>query len=444
MNNHYTAMDVQINKCSTNFILSILLFVPVVMALSACGGGGGGGSTATANSIPTPQPQPQPADLVVSVVTASPAVVGQNVTLTATISNIGDLTSGDFDIDLYKDLASPPAAGQRGDITCNASGLAGGASTNCSGTVTYPAAGTDMAWAQVDTQNIAAESNELNNIGQVGLVVIPSGVIGITAANCINDVPRAYFFTVDPSVFLPSSIMIGYGTVILANVTLGGNIDIGACAAIGDGTNALNIGSSTIGDGTTIRGISSITAGANVGNAVTIVGSDVAGRTDVGANSSLSGASLGTKVKLGIGSSIIRSSIGGSSILGINDSLTGATLGSNVHLGNQVIVGNNVSISGGTYVGTYIILKKVIYRAGPTAYIGSYVTTIQHGTFVGGSAKIGIGATIGANAKIMHSVVIDSGVMIGAGAYIGAGLHICSNVPAGVSLRGNYIDGGCK
>jgi len=103
-------------------------------------------------------------DLVIDRLKATPnlAVPGQVVTVTATVRNQGITAAANFQIDLYKNLLTKPTVGQVGDVTCNVATLAAGATTTCTDTVSYDAAG--FYSAQVDTMNAVAESNETNNL----------------------------------------------------------------------------------------------------------------------------------------------------------------------------------------------------------------------------------------------------------------------------------------
>jgi len=109
---------------------------------------------------------PAAADLVVASIATTPAqpAAGQPVAVTVTVKNQGNLAAGPFSADFYKDRAAAPGPGIIGDVRCAIAALAAGASTQCTGTVTYTAAGTFSAWAQVDTAQAVAESSEANNV----------------------------------------------------------------------------------------------------------------------------------------------------------------------------------------------------------------------------------------------------------------------------------------
>ena len=89
---------------------------------------------------------------------------GQAVAVTVTVKNQGNLAAGAFSADFYKDRAGRARSGHHRRCPCAIAALAAGASTQCTGTVTYTAAGTFSAWAQVDTAQAVAESNEANNV----------------------------------------------------------------------------------------------------------------------------------------------------------------------------------------------------------------------------------------------------------------------------------------
>jgi len=125
---------------------------------------------------------PPPADLVIDSLTTSPglAAVGQSVTVSATVRNAGVGAAGNFNIDLYKDLSGTPAVSQAGDVTCSVPSLASGATTTCTGTVTYAAAGAYNVRAQADTQNSVIESNEGNNVAGPSRVYVRFSELRVT------------------------------------------------------------------------------------------------------------------------------------------------------------------------------------------------------------------------------------------------------------------------
>jgi hypothetical protein len=119
-------------------------------------------------------------DLIVQGISTDPVFPGpgETVNVTVTVRNqaAGDATNS-FWIDFYKNLAAPPGA-VVGDIDCPIDSLAAGATTTCSGTVSYFAEGTYTMWAQVDTDQDVIESNEDNNVfGPQSICVINGGEI---------------------------------------------------------------------------------------------------------------------------------------------------------------------------------------------------------------------------------------------------------------------------
>lgn len=125
-------------------------------------------------------------DLIIQSIVPDPAspTPGQTVNVTVTVKNQGISDSGNFTMDLYRNLTAAPAPLQTGDDYCLKSGLAAGATDSCTFTVTYSAAGSYNMWAQVDAGLQLTELDEANNIfGPRAIVVAGSNspVVTITA-----------------------------------------------------------------------------------------------------------------------------------------------------------------------------------------------------------------------------------------------------------------------
>jgi alpha-tubulin suppressor-like RCC1 family protein len=109
-------------------------------------------------------------DLIVQSITTDPADPGsgQNVTVTVTVKNQGTFASGQFIIDLYKDLptgVTPNPPGDSEDFWCTVASLSADATdSTCTKSITYSNAGTYKMWAYVDSANNVSESNESNNV----------------------------------------------------------------------------------------------------------------------------------------------------------------------------------------------------------------------------------------------------------------------------------------
>ena len=109
-------------------------------------------------------------DLIIHNITTDPVNpgVGQNITVTITVTNQGTLASGQFMIDFYKDLPAgviPNPPGDSEDFWCTVVGLSAGATDlSCAKSVTYSNAGTYNIWAYVDSNQNISESNEVNNV----------------------------------------------------------------------------------------------------------------------------------------------------------------------------------------------------------------------------------------------------------------------------------------
>jgi hypothetical protein len=141
----------------------------------------GAGDAFVTKTIPDP-------DLIVLSITKNPSipVPGQDVSITVTFKNQGSgTTRNSFYVDFYKDRASAPAPYQRGDFSCSIASLAAGAQNTCAGTVSYAADGSYKMWAQVDTDQQVAETDENNNVYGPNTVNVdgtpPSGTISINS-----------------------------------------------------------------------------------------------------------------------------------------------------------------------------------------------------------------------------------------------------------------------
>ena len=106
------------------------------------------------------------ADLVVANIAWTPAqpTAGQAVQVTVTVANQGTAAAGSFAVDFYEHRAAAPAPGIAGDFRCTLIALAPTATAQCAGSVTYAAAGSSSAWAQVDTTQSVPGSREDNNL----------------------------------------------------------------------------------------------------------------------------------------------------------------------------------------------------------------------------------------------------------------------------------------
>lgn len=138
------------------------------------------------------------ADLVIDNLTVAPTNprIGQAATVTITLRNQGTGDTGPFRADIYKNLAASPATGQTGDANCTIAGLAAGATTLCSVTVVYSAAGSATLWARADTLNQVKESSEGNNTRSANVIVVAPDLIISSVSNPPATSPIAGSFTV--------------------------------------------------------------------------------------------------------------------------------------------------------------------------------------------------------------------------------------------------------
>jgi hypothetical protein len=124
-----------------------------------------------------------PPDLIVQGIATNPAgpIAGESVSVTVTVKNQGSGAAGGFYVEFYKNRTSAPAPYQGGDFYCWKSSLAAGATTTCTGTVSYASNGTYQMWSQVDSWLNVRESNENNNVFGPKSIVVAG--INVTSPN---------------------------------------------------------------------------------------------------------------------------------------------------------------------------------------------------------------------------------------------------------------------
>jgi len=146
---------------------------------NAVQGTSGGGSDVFVARIGTP-------DLRGSSISTTPTIPtpGQNVSVSVEFENSGDVDSGSFWVDFYKDLPSPPTPGQVGDFSCSYASLAAGVTRTCNGSLSYAADGSYKMWAQIDTDQQVFEFKETNNVeGSTTIQVDGTGPTGWVRIN---------------------------------------------------------------------------------------------------------------------------------------------------------------------------------------------------------------------------------------------------------------------
>ncbi|MEV0643721.1 discoidin domain-containing protein [Phytomonospora sp. NPDC050363] len=128
--------------------------------------GAPGGQVAELQVFGVPAPNP---DLTVTGISASPAspVESDSITLSATVANIGDRSSGATNVNFY--LGTQLAG------TANVAGLAAGAQTTVSASIGTKTAGSYQLTAKVDEADTVVEKNQTNNnyTRPAALVVAP-------------------------------------------------------------------------------------------------------------------------------------------------------------------------------------------------------------------------------------------------------------------------------
>ena len=149
-------------------------------------------------------------DLVVQSIDSDKTGVLENQPLEITVSvkNQGDADAGGYSIDLYKNLTGAPGPSQIGDESCTKAGLAAGQTDSCTFSISFDTPGSYSVWAQADTGDAVAESDESNNY---------SGPYQITVvAEPVNQPPAAeddsYSTTVDTALAVSSPGVLGNDT----------------------------------------------------------------------------------------------------------------------------------------------------------------------------------------------------------------------------------------
>jgi subtilase family serine protease len=110
-------------------------------------------------------------DLTVLSIVTNPTspLAGQNVTVTVKVKST---CAACFRVDIYKHRDTAPPTGLAGDAYCEIC-LEAGETGTCVKTFNYAVEGTYKIWAQVDTFNAVAETNETNNTKSKSITVKP-------------------------------------------------------------------------------------------------------------------------------------------------------------------------------------------------------------------------------------------------------------------------------
>lgn len=198
-------------------------------------------------------------------------------------------------------------------------------------------------------------------VAAIPLIVAASPTLAFT---CNPNVPPTW----DPSVSVPRTATIGWGTVIGKNVTISSYVKIGTCGDIGTDGNGGSISSrATLDNNVTMSNGSGIGGSASIGAGSTIDGSKVNSHADIGPGSTITGGAVGSYSKVGAGATITGSKIDQYVRTGISPTVTGgAYLGYSSDYGDNVTVDNSrvnrdarvdsgsvspTSITNGAYIG---------------------------------------------------------------------------------------------
>ena len=142
-----------------------LLFLTIT--LFACGGGSSGGGS----NAPAPQPTPPPLDLVVSSFTANPPTIssGQTVSLSATITNSGDLTADSITLRYHRSRNNSISDSGTPIATDDISNLSANSSSDATANVTGHSSGIMYYWACVGA--VSGETSITNNCATTAIKI---------------------------------------------------------------------------------------------------------------------------------------------------------------------------------------------------------------------------------------------------------------------------------
>jgi len=212
--------------------------------------------------------------------------------------------------------------------------------------------------------------------------VLPS-VAFATCTGGVPDGPPSW----DPSVIVPKTATIGWGTDIGAGSRVGYYASIGQCGTLGmDNSGILVAKYSKLGNGVTMTNASLVGLRASVGDNVLLDGSSVYNEAVIA------------------GGNITNSTVGEHTHIGTNAAISGS------QIARYVSMGSNNTVTGG---------------------------------FVGYRSKLGDFVTVDSGAQIRKYVTVDSNVHIGAGAIIGRNAHVCADVNPGMLIK-RYSKFGCN
>jgi CARDB len=127
-------------------------------------------------------------------------VVGQSVTVTIYVANLGESSTGDFNVDFYQNRVDPPTQSDAGDASCLMASLGPNSSNNCQVTATYLAPGQFLTWIQLDRDQQVFESDENNNIAGPNYVTVQTDSDG----DLVGDQDDNCLFWPNPNQTLPS------------------------------------------------------------------------------------------------------------------------------------------------------------------------------------------------------------------------------------------------
>jgi UDP-3-O-[3-hydroxymyristoyl] glucosamine N-acyltransferase len=218
--------------------------------------------------------------------------------------------------------------------------------------------------------------------------VIVAAVPGVTFATCSTPGQPDGPPTWDPSVSIPRTATIGWGTDIGPGVTISRYVHIGICGQIGmDGNGGSLSAKASLGD-----------------NVIMDNGSGLSTKAHVGDNSHIDGSRIGSYANVGAGSKLTGTIVSSHASIGAGSTLTGSRLSSYAHTGS---------------------------------------TATLTGTYMGYKSGLGDTVTIDTGTRVNRYANVDSNVNIVDNVYIGANAHICADITTSGMYIGSRRSYGC-
>ena len=181
-----------------------------------------------------------PPDLMIEAMQVTPEIPieGQQAQVSITVRNLGLSAAGAFQADWYLDPATDPGPGDAGTLSWQVDSLGPGKAAILTESFTFPEVGEFPAWAQADTLDQVAESNEDNNIMGPEMLTVsgePEEVCGQITADTTWHSGMIYAVTCDVAVNAGVKLIVEPGAVVRFDSGTGLNV-YGTVVGQGTGT----------------------------------------------------------------------------------------------------------------------------------------------------------------------------------------------------------------